>query len=125
MATLSWLHGLIGFCPPKRGEKNSESGPMESKNLKTNVARRRTFGEWLIWGRFSNLGAYHPKHTEATMWVEDEETIQTWVNGGEVILKKVDREYAFRLANEAGDWIDGLPDGMVWADAQSLFGDSL
>jgi hypothetical protein len=47
------------------------------------------------------------------------------VNGGEVILKKVDRDYAYRLANEAGDWIDGLPDGMVWADAQSLFGDSL
>ena len=47
------------------------------------------------------------------MWVEEEETIQTWVNGGEVILKKVDREYAFRLANEAGDWIEGLPDGMA------------
>ncbi|TFG61987.1 MAG: hypothetical protein E4H32_06610 [Nitrospirales bacterium] len=59
------------------------------------------------------------------MWVEEEETIQTWVNGGEVIIKKVGREYAFRLANEAGNWMDGLPDGMVWADAQSLFGDSL
>ncbi len=30
------------------------------------------------------------------MWLEDTETIQTWVNGGEVILKKVDREYAYR-----------------------------
>ena len=55
----------------------------------------------------------------------NEETIQTWVNGGEVILKKVEREYAYRLANEAGDWIDGLPDGMVWADAQALFEDFL
>jgi len=59
------------------------------------------------------------------MWVEDTETVQTWVNGGEVILKKFGREYAFRLANEMGNWIDGLPDGMVWADAQALFGDSL
>lgn len=58
------------------------------------------------------------------MWVE-EETIQAWVNGGKVIIKKVGREYAFRLANQAGDWIDGLPDGMVRADGQSLFGDSL
>jgi hypothetical protein len=59
------------------------------------------------------------------MWLEEIETIETWVNGGEVILKKVGNDYAFRLANEAGDWMDGLPDGMVWADAQSLFGDSL
>ena len=59
------------------------------------------------------------------MRIEDEETIQTWVDGGEVILKKVGRDYAFRLANEAGDWMDGLPHGMVWADAQALFGDSL
>ena len=59
------------------------------------------------------------------MWLEEIETIQTSVNGGEVILKKVDREFAFRPANEAGDWINGLPDGMVWADAQALFEDSL
>ena len=58
------------------------------------------------------------------MWLEEIDTIQTWVNGGEVILKKVGCEYAFRPANEAGDWIDGLPEGMVWADAQSLFRDS-
>ncbi len=59
------------------------------------------------------------------MWLEEIETIQTWVNGGEVILKKVGREFTFRLANEAGDWMDGLPDGMVWADVQTLFEDSL
>ena len=59
------------------------------------------------------------------MWLENIATIQTWVNGGEVILKKIDREFAFRRANEAGDWINGLPDGMVWADAQALFEDSL
>ena len=59
------------------------------------------------------------------MWLEEIETIQTWVNGEEVILKKVGREFTFRLANEAGDWMDGLPDGMVWADAQTLFEDSL
>ena len=98
---------------------------METRIPMTSVARLRTFGEWLIGCRFSNLGVDHQKHMEEVMWVEDEETIQTWVNGGEVILKKVDRDYAYRLANEAGDWIDGLPDGMVWADAQSLFGDSL
>ena len=98
---------------------------MESEIPKIDESDHRTFGELLIWGSFRTLGAYHPKHTEATMWVEEEETIQTWVNGGEVILKKVDRNYAYRLVDEAGDWIDGLPDGMVWADAQSLFGDSL
>lgn len=98
---------------------------MKTRILKTDVARRRTFEEWLLGSHFRNLGVYHPKHSEAAMWLEDEETIQTWVNGGEVILKKIDREYAYRLANEAGDWIDGLPDGMVWADAQTLFGDSL
>ncbi len=59
------------------------------------------------------------------MWLEEIDTLQTWVNGGEVILKKVGREYAFRLANEAGDWMNGLPDGMVWADAQALFEESL
>ena len=70
-------------------------------------------------------GVDYPNETETVMWIEDEETIQTWVNGREVILKKVGRDYAFRLANEAGNWMDGLPDGMVWADAQALFGDSL
>jgi len=59
------------------------------------------------------------------MWLEEEETIQTWINGGEIILKKTNRDFAYRLANEPGDWIPGLPDGMVWADAQALFGDSL
>lgn len=59
------------------------------------------------------------------MWLEDEETIQTWVNGSEVILKKIDRDYSYRFDNEAGDWINGLPDGMVWGDAQALFCDSL
>jgi hypothetical protein len=59
------------------------------------------------------------------MWLEEIDTLETWVNGGEVILKKVGRAYAFRLANESGDWMDGLPDGMVWADAQALFEDSL
>ena len=59
------------------------------------------------------------------MWTDEMETIETWVNGGEVILKKVGREYSYRPANEAGAWIQGLPDGMVWAEAQSLFEDSL
>lgn len=59
------------------------------------------------------------------MWMENIETIQTWVNGGEVILKKVGREFCYRLVNEPGDWIPGLPDGMIWADAQALFYDSL
>jgi len=59
------------------------------------------------------------------MWIDEMDTIQTWVNGGEVILKKVGREYSYRHANEAGDWMQGLPDGMVWADAQALFEDSL
>jgi hypothetical protein len=59
------------------------------------------------------------------MWMENIETIQTWVNGGEVILKKVGREFCYRLVNEPGDWIPGLPDGMIWADAQALFDDSL
>ena len=59
------------------------------------------------------------------MWVEDVETVEAWIDGNAVILKKIDREYSYRLDNEAGDWIDGLPDGMVWADAQALFGDSL
>ena len=41
------------------------------------------------------------------MWIEDQ-TIQTWVNGGEVILKKVGRDYAFRLANEGGRLDGGI-----------------
>ena len=79
----------------------------------------------MLESHFSMFGVDHPNHTETTMWIEDEEIIQTWVNGGEVILKKVDREYSFRLANEPGDWMTGLPEDMVWADAQALFGDSL
>ncbi len=59
------------------------------------------------------------------MWVEDEETVQTNVYGEDIILKKVDREYTYRLVNEAGDWMPGLPEGMVWADAQALFENSL
>ena len=59
------------------------------------------------------------------MWVEDEETVQTNVYGEEIILKKVDREYTYRLVNETGDWLPGLPEGMIWADAQALFDNSL
>jgi len=59
------------------------------------------------------------------MWIDEMDTIETWVNGEEVILKKVGREYSYRPANETGDWLKGLPDGMVWADAQTLFDDSL
>ena len=58
------------------------------------------------------------------MWKKNEKTIQTWCTGEDVILKKIDREYAYRPADEAGDWVDGLPNGIVWADAQALFGDS-
>lgn len=58
------------------------------------------------------------------MWLEELDTIQTWVNGAEVVLKKEGRDFSYRFANEPGDWISGLPDGMVWADAQTLFGDS-
>jgi hypothetical protein len=47
------------------------------------------------------------------------DTMQTWVNGGEVILKKVARGYSLRLANKIGDWIQGLPDGIAWADTQA------
>jgi len=59
------------------------------------------------------------------MWTDEMDTIETWVNGREVILKKMGRDYWYRPANEAGDWLKGLPDGMVWADAQALFEDSL
>ena len=59
------------------------------------------------------------------MWVENEETVQTNVYGEEIILKKVDREYTYRLVNETGDWMPGLPKGMIWADAQALFDNSL
>jgi len=47
------------------------------------------------------------------------DTMQTWVNGGEVILKKVARGYSSRPANKIGDWIQGLSDGIAWADAQA------
>ena len=59
------------------------------------------------------------------MWVDEMNTVQTWVNGGEIVLKKEGNTFSFRLANEAGDWMEGLPNGMVWADAQALFEDSL
>ncbi len=59
------------------------------------------------------------------MWIEELETLETWINGEEVVIKKVGREYSYRLANKAGEWISGLPDGLVWADAQALFEDSL
>jgi hypothetical protein len=59
------------------------------------------------------------------MWTDEMDTIETWVNGREVILKKVARGYSSRPANEAGDWLKGLPDEIVWADAQALFEDSL
>lgn len=59
------------------------------------------------------------------MWLEDVETVEAWVDGSAVILKKIDRDYSYRFDNEVGDWIDGLPDGIVWGDAQALFGDSL
>lgn len=55
------------------------------------------------------------------MWMEDVMTAQTWINGGEVIIKREGEEFSFRLANEPGDWIPGLPEGMVWADAEALF----
>lgn len=50
---------------------------------------------------------------EVAMLLENEDTIQTRVNGGKAILKKIDRDYAYRRANEPGNWIDGLPDGIV------------
>ena len=59
------------------------------------------------------------------MWIEEMDTIQTWVNGEEIILKKIGKEYSYRPANEPGNWIQGLPHGMVWGDAQILFKDSL
>ncbi len=48
-------------------------------------------------------------------------TAQIWINGGEVIIKREGEEFSFRLANESGEWIPGLPDGMIWADAEALF----
>lgn len=59
------------------------------------------------------------------MWIDEMDTIQTWVNGEEIILKKVGREYSYRPANTTGNWVKGLPHGMVWGDAQTLFEDSL
>ena len=59
------------------------------------------------------------------MWKEETETLETWINGQEIILKKIGRKYSYRPANEAGDWIAGLPEGLVWADAQVMFEDSL
>lgn len=59
------------------------------------------------------------------MWIDEMDTLQAWVNGEEVILKKVGREYSYRPANETGNWIQGLPQGLVWGDAQILFKDSL
>ena len=55
------------------------------------------------------------------MWLEDVETTQIWVSGGEVILRREGEEFSYRLANEPGEWIHGLPEGLVWADAQALF----
>jgi hypothetical protein len=59
------------------------------------------------------------------MWIEEMEAKETWIDGKEVVIKKFGREYSHRLANEPGDWIQGLPDGMVWTDAQAIFEDSL
>jgi len=59
------------------------------------------------------------------MWLEKFDTIQTWVNGEEIILKKEGKAFAHRPEGMVGEWIQGLPEGMVWADAQTLFGDSL
>jgi len=36
------------------------------------------------------------------MWTDEMEPIETWVNGEEVILKKVGRDYSYRPANDAG-----------------------
>ncbi len=61
------------------------------------------------------------------MWKENEETIQTWQTWGiegDVILKKIDREFAYRPANKLGDWLNGLPEDLVWADVNWLFKDS-
>lgn len=57
--------------------------------------------------------------------MDEMDTIQTWVNGKEVILKKAGRDYSYRPSNETGDRVKGLPVGMVWDDAQTLFDDSL
>ncbi len=59
------------------------------------------------------------------MWLEELETIQTFVNGEEIVLKKEGKTFAHRPDGTVGDWIQGLPKGMVWADAQALFEDSL
>ncbi len=59
------------------------------------------------------------------MLIEETEAKETWIDGKEVVIKKFGREYSHRSANEPGDWIQGLPDGMVWADPQAIFEDSL
>jgi hypothetical protein len=59
------------------------------------------------------------------MWIDEMETKEIGVNGEEVVIKKVGRDYSYRFANEAGHWTTGLPDGLVWGDAQALFEDSL
>lgn len=59
------------------------------------------------------------------MWIDEMDTIPTWVNEEEVVIKKIGREYSYRFANEPSDWTPGLPDGLVWGHAQALFEDSL
>lgn len=59
------------------------------------------------------------------MWKDELNTVQTWVNGGEVVLKKKRKMYSFRFPNDPENGIKGLPDGMVWADTQALFEDSM
>jgi hypothetical protein len=59
------------------------------------------------------------------MWIDEVETKEIGVSGEEIVIKKVGRDYSYRFANEAGDWITGLPHGLVWGDAQALFEDSL
>ena len=59
------------------------------------------------------------------MWLDEMETIQTWVDGEEIVLKKVGKSFAYRPDDVVGEWTQGLPSGLSWSDAQTLFNDSL
>ena len=56
--------------------------------------------------------------------MDEEKVIQLTVEGQELILKKTDDEVFYRIANEYGEWLPGIPEGTVWSDVQAMFEDS-
>ena len=49
------------------------------------------------------------------------DTLQVWADGEEFILKYINKAYAYRPANEPGDWQPGLPSGLILGDVEFLF----